>query len=213
MATAAQPSARDREWFIVGRWQEYEGESRANVLRIVAVGAFYAVQLVHYYAFSGRGAAELVFHQRATGLAVAWTMLALTVLLALRLKIFPAGAKYVSSGGDLLLLTALASLAAGPHSPLVLAYFLIIVMAALRLSLGLVWFTTLGGMLAYLLLVGLVDDAWFDTQHAVSPTTQLLTLLSLAMTGVVTGQVVRRVRTLAAEYAERVERRTGGRQT
>jgi len=26
----------DRQWFIVGRWQEYEGEGRANLLRIAA---------------------------------------------------------------------------------------------------------------------------------------------------------------------------------
>ena len=40
---ASDPSAArdDREWFIVGRWQEYEGEARANLLRIAGIGAFY----------------------------------------------------------------------------------------------------------------------------------------------------------------------------
>jgi hypothetical protein len=106
-----------------------------------------------------------------------------------------------------LLLTALAALGAGPSSPLILAYFLIIALAAMRFSLGLVWFTTLGAMAAYWLLVGLEDaktSRWFDAQHAVPPVTQLITLLSLGLTGIVIGQVVRRVKSMATEYAVRV---------
>ena len=204
MATAAVSS--DRQWFIVGRWEEFGGETRANLLRIVAVGAFYGVQLVQYFWLAQRTAEATAFHQRATAIAVAWTFVALAVLLALRLRIFPAALKYVSTACDLLLLTALASLAAGPNSPLIQAYYLIIALAALRFSLGLVWFSTLGAMAGYWLLVGLEDaktSRWFDAQHAVAPVTQLLTLLSLSLTGIVIGQVVRRVAFLAADYAQR----------
>ena len=204
-STAATPA--DRQWFIVGRWQEFEGESRANLLRIVAIGAFYIVQLIHFYYFSDHGEVAKQFHQRATAIAVAWTMVSLAVMLCLRRQVFPAALKYCTTGCDLLLLTALAALAAGPHSPLVLAYFLIIALAALRFSLGLVWFSTLGAMVGYWLLVGIEDgksSAWFDNQHAVAPVEQLITLVSLALTGVVIGQVVRRVKALAAEYAQRV---------
>jgi hypothetical protein len=48
------------------------------------------------------------------------------------------------------------------------------------------------------------DDTWFDKQHVVPVPTQLITLLSLGLTGVVIGQVVRRVKAMAAEYAERL---------
>lgn len=212
MATAspAAPTTTpaDRQWFIVGRWQEFEGESRANLLRIVAIGAFYIVQLVHFYGFSDQGDVARQFHQRATAVAVAWTMVSLAVMLCLRRQIFPAALKYCTTACDLLLLTALASLAAGPHSPLVLAYFLIIALAALRFSLGLVWMATLGSMLGYWLLVGIEDgknSQWFDSQHAVAPVEQLITLVSLGLTGVVIGQVVRRVKALAMEYAERLK--------
>jgi hypothetical protein len=89
----------------------------------------------------------------------------------------------------------------------VLAYFLILSLAALRFSLGLVWFATLASMAGYEALVG-VEDAkvsrWFDAYHAVPPATQLVTLLSLAMTGVVLGQVVRQVRRMAEDYARRL---------
>lgn len=213
MTSASLPvnttTASERHWFIVGRWQEFEGESRANLLRIIAIGAFYVVQLIHYHAFSLQSEADKLFHQRATGVAVAWTMVALAVMLCLRRQVFPAALKYCTSACDLLLLTALASLAAGPHSPLVLAYFVIVSLAALRFSLGLVWFTTLGAMLGYWLLVGLEDakggGQWFDKTHAVAPVVQLVTLLSLALCGIVIGQVVRCVKAMAAEYAQRLQ--------
>jgi len=200
----AELKAGERQWFIVGRWQEYDGESRANLLRIVAVGAFYILELLRFYVFEKAAAQHLPFHRQATAVAVAWAMVGLAILLCLRMKIFPAALKYASTACDVLLLTALAAMSNGPFSPLVLAYFLIIALAALRFSLGLVWFTTLASMLGYESLVGLVDKKWFDADHAVPPTTQLISLLSLGLTGVVIGQVVRRVKGMAGEYAQRL---------
>ena len=71
---ATVQAAQDRQWFIVGRWQEYEGEGRANLLRIVAIGAFYAVQLIHFYGLCERTEAQIKFDQSATALAVAWSV-------------------------------------------------------------------------------------------------------------------------------------------
>ena len=212
-AAAALPQS-DRTWFIVGRWQEFEGEGRTNLLRIVAIGAFYALELVNYHLLNTPDAAFTQYHQKVTALAVAWTMVALAVLLCLKRQVFPAVLKYISTGCDLILLTALAAVEVqgsatarvGPFSPLVGVYFLIIALAALRFSLGLIWFSTLGAMLGYLALVGLADmkeSRWFDEKHAVPPVVTLLTLLALGMTGVVIGQVIRRVRTIAMDYAQR----------
>jgi len=204
-ATNDTRSVENRQWFIVGRWQEYEGESRANLLRIVAVGMFYSIELVRFYGFEKAAAEQLPFHRQATLIAAAWTLVALAIWICLRLRIFPAGLKYASTACDILLLTSLAALnAPGPFSPLVLGYFLIIAMAALRFSLGLIWFATLASMLGYWSLVGLVDKTWFDADHAVQPVRQLVTLLSLALTGVVLGQVIRRVKHMASDYAQRV---------
>ena len=205
MATAATlPAAADRQWYIAQRWQEYEGEARANLLRIVAIGSFYVVQLVNYHLVYAADPQQLPFHQQATGVAVAWTMAALAVMLCLRRRIFPAALKYCSTACDLLLLTSLAALAKGALSPLVLAYFVIIAMSALRFSVGLVWFSTLGAMVGYYALVGRTDPTWFDADHVVEVSTQLITLLSLGLTGIIIGQVVRRVKAMAAEYAERL---------
>jgi hypothetical protein len=204
MAAATSTATVDRQWYIVGRWQEYEGESRANLLRIVAIGAFYVVQLINYHFVYAGDPQQLPFHQKATGIAVAWTMVALAVMLCLRRRMFPAALKYCSTACDLLLLTSLAASANRALSPLVLAYFVIIAMSALRFSLGLVWFSSLGAMLGYYALVGLTDKTWFDKDHVVPPATQLITLLSLGLSGVVIGQVVRRVKAMAAEYAQRL---------
>jgi len=212
MAAVTMSTPAQRQWFIVGRWQEFEGESRANLLRIVAIGAFYIVQLVQFYVLSPRDELQREFHQQATALAVAWTMVGLAVMLCLRRRMLPGILKYGSTACDLLLLTALATLGAGPHSPLVLAYFVIVALAALRFNLGLVWFATLGAMLGYWLLVGIADgksSRWFDSRHAVAPAEQLVVLVSLGLTGIVIGQVVRRAKRLASEYAQRLAAATG----
>lgn len=204
MAVAREVPTSDRQWYIVGRWQEYEGEGRANLLRIVAIGAFYLVQLFQFYVVGQRAPGLLEFHQRATAIAATWTLVALLVLLCQRRRIFPAVLKYVSTASDIILLTALAWLAGGPASSLTRVYFLIVAMSALRFNLGLVWFSTLACLVAYEGLVASADKTWFDAHHATPPVENLIVLVSLGLTGIVVGQVVRRVRALAEDYARRI---------
>src|SRR5262245_62919351 len=161
MATAAAGGVSERQWFIVGRWQEYEGEARANLLRIIAIGMFYGVELINYHLVGRPDADFVAFHRRVTAVAVAWTMVSLAILLCLRRQIFPAALKYVSTACDLALLTTLASidhgpanpLPDGPNSPLITVYFLVIALAGLRFSLGLVCLATLGSVVGVLKVV------------------------------------------------------------
>jgi hypothetical protein len=213
-AAAPDFSSPNWQWFVVGRWQEYAGEARANLLRIVAVGAFYIVELINYHLIGQAGEAYQSFHRTATAVAVAWTLLALGVLLCLRRQIFPPALKYVSTACDIVLLTSLALAVegptAGPNSPLVFIYFLIIALAGLRFNLRLVWCATIGSLLGYLTLVAAIDrrdyGQWFDEKHAVPPIEQLMMLLSLALVGVIVGQIVRRARAIAEEFNERMKR-------
>jgi len=208
--TAATMSASDeRKWYIVNRWLEYEGESRANLLRIIAVAAFYGVQLVQFHLVRAGNEAAVPFHRQATALAVAWTMLALGVTVCLRRQIFPAALKYVSTAGDIVLLAALVWLAGGPNSSITRAFFLIIALAALRFDVGLVWFSTLGCMFAYEALVGRADPTWFDADHAVPVVDNLIMLVSLGLTGLILGQVIRRARNAAGDYAQRLAGKAG----
>jgi hypothetical protein len=215
MAAGAVPdvSSPNWHWFVVGRWQEYAGEARANLIRVVAVGAFYILELVNYYAIGQQSPEYVAFHRTATAIAVAWTLLALGVLLCLRQQIFPPALKFISTAADIVLLTCLAlaveGVTGGPASPLVFIYFLIIALAGLRFSLSLVWMATLGSMLAYVALVATFDlrehGQWFDADHAVPPIEQLMVLMSLALVGVIVGQIVRRVRVMAEEFNERMQ--------
>jgi len=199
----------DRQWFIVGRWQEYEGEARANLLRIIGIAAFYIVELVNYHGLR-LGFLEMPkvdevnqsFHQAVTALAVAWTMVGLGILLCLRGHIFPAQLKFVSTGCDIVLLTAILTVADGPKSPLVVGYLLLIALSTLRFNLSLVWFATGGSMAGYLFLLG--HARWFRDETRVPRYHQLMFVLALVLTGVVLGQVIRRVRWMAQDYADRM---------
>lgn len=214
MATLAGMSTRaeDRQWFIVGRWQEYEGEERANVLRLFAIAAFYVVELINYYGLK-LGILEFpqipdrAFHLSITALAVAWVMVGMAVQLSLRRQFFPAALKFISTGCDVLLLTCAILMAAGPLSPLVAGYFLVIALSALRFNLRLVRFATLASLVGYLVVLG--RARWFGGLDLRVPRYhQLIVLLALAFTGVIVGQVVRRARALAEDYAARLARAT-----
>jgi hypothetical protein len=215
-----------QDWFIVQRWQAYHAEARANLLRIIAIGAFYAIHLWSYYSAQGRlpnvgflqiaQAAEInrQFHILVTLVAVAWAMLALGILLALQQRVFPRWLPYFSTGCDIVLLTCVISLGAAARSPFVAGYFLILVLTTLRLSLPLIWFATGGCGLAYLCVLGvakwperfgaakLLGEAPLDLR--VPRYHQVIILLSILLAGVMLGQIVRRVRRLAGEFAQRV---------
>lgn len=192
-------SAQDgeRQWFISGRWQEYEGESRANLLRVGGIAGFYLVELFN------RAAVPPEFHHAVTALAAGWVMAAWAVHMCLRRRVFPAAMKYLSTGADLLLFTALLLLADGPRSPLIAGYFFILCLSALRFSTGLVRFASFGALASYLFVAG--QAARVRPALAVGRNHELIVLLSLALCGVTLGQLLRRVRALAEDYARRRE--------
>ncbi len=192
----------DRQWYIVGRRQEYEGEARANLFRVIAVAGFYAVQLVNFSFLSSHTAANLAFQRTITLVCAAWLFIALAVLVAQLRKFFPPLLKHFSVCADLLLVTATCSAGSGPASPLVFVFFLIIAMAALRFSLSLIWTTTTGAIACYLFLLGQADSSWFDDVHVIPVVNQMVIMLCMALTGIVLGQMIRRVRWMANQFAE-----------
>jgi glucose-6-phosphate-specific signal transduction histidine kinase len=80
-----------------------------------------------------------------------------------------------------------------------------IVLALLRFSLPLIWFACGGSILCYMFLLGYAK--WFADRGIVPRYQQEIFLLALVLSGIILGQVVRRVRKMAAEYAERVAAR------
>jgi len=208
----------DRQWQIAGHWEEFEGEGRANLLRLIGITAFYAVELVNYYGLNV-GIIQMpvvvnrAFHLAVTVLVVAWAMLCVSVLHCRRQGILPFWLKFVATGADLLLLTTILALADGPRSPIVVAYFLVICLASLRFSLRLIWFATGGAIAGYLFLLGFARwgsiPGWEKPDMTLPRYSQLIFVLALLLTGIVLGQVIRRVRCLADNYARKIEEAGG----
>jgi len=194
-----------KSWHIASRWQEFEGEMRAALLRSILVALFYAVQLVHFLSLQQIADSDRMFHRQVTFAAVAWLFLSLAVFIALKGGFMPPLLKYVTTAIDLALVTLLAWLGHGSYSPLVMALFLVLVLSAIRFRIGLIWFASLGAMTCYMILVASTDKTWFDTDHTTPVLTQAITLCSIGATGMVLGQIVRASRIMATAFLSRAE--------
>ena len=199
-----------RQWFIVNRWQQYESERRANIIRVIGILVFYSIELANYHgirlgAFEWQklGGVTQEFHLRMTMIAVAWVAISLAVLVCLRRQIFPRGFIYATVLADLVLLTLVLLTADGSASPLVVVYFLILALAATRFSLLLIRVATAVAGLCYLFLLGAAK--WAGLGMTVPRHEQVIVLFALVLSGVILGQVVRRTRVAAEEYARRLQ--------
>ncbi|TWT93814.1 hypothetical protein [Stieleria varia] len=210
METAKTTLSDDEAWFVASRWQQLAGEHRANHLRILAIVAFYLVHLVQHYQPGGLLKSDTppdqIFHVALTVIVAGWLLMALTIDFSLRLRIFPLFTPYVTTGLDLALLTAILCLGGGQASPLILGYFLILILSALRFSLPLVRAATAAAIVSYLYLLamGKWPHLFGDRIIGVVPRYhQIITLLAIGITGIVLGQMIRRFRAMAKHYAER----------
>ena len=105
------------------------------------------------------------------------------------------------------MVTTLCAIAGGPRTPLVVLFFAVIASAPLRLSLRLVYVTTIGAVLGYLFLLGYY--AWYVigwTKYYSTPdlriprSAEAIVVLALLTTGVFAGQVVRQARRMVERY-------------
>jgi hypothetical protein len=193
------------QWHIVGRWQEFRGEGRANLLRLLALVVFYGIELLNFHGLDlgfiqFPKVVDVRFHQVVTALTVSWGAVAALVLVCLRQQKFPGGLKFLAAGSDLFFLTFVLLVADGTSSPLVVAYFLVVALSALRFNVTLVQFSTAGAVIGYLFLMGygrMKELPRPPHYHS------LIFLAALIWTGIIVGQVVRRVRALSEDYAAR----------
>jgi hypothetical protein len=202
----ALPSA----WHVVRRVWSYRGEERANLMRILAIACFYAVELINYHGldlgfvtFERVEGVDQTFHAAVTALTVAWMASAVGVIITMRSRRFPEALKFVTTSVDIVLLTAILLIADGPKSPLVIAYFVILAGAPLRLSAPLVRYTTMATIIGYVVLVG---DAWLRRPELRVPRyQQIMTVLALGLAGLALGQLMKALREAADAYAARKE--------
>jgi hypothetical protein len=199
-------SSENGAWPGRSRIESLAGEARVNLIRLAAVFAFYARHTVALL-LAPAGAEAGPYHLGATVVTAAWFAAVVVVHLCVSRRYLPPWLKYATCAFDLLMVTLLGMLRGDPRSPLLLLYFPVIVSAALRLSLGLVYFATAGGVLGYLAV--LAYYAWhvvgFDRYYA-TPALRIprgdeaVFMLALVVTGVFAGQVVRQARRLTLPY-------------
>lgn len=196
-------------WTRLARWQEFRGEARANLIRVIGVGVFYAIELatyrgIHLGPLELEATGDKATHDAMTALAVGWCTLALAVHLALASRFFPRWLPFFSTGADIVLLTLMLSQVNGPRSPLVAVFFLVITLATLRFRLRLVWFATAGSVLGYLIILGYVRYYVPSPERIVPRYAQVIFAAALLLCGVIQGQIIRQIRTLAGDFAARL---------
>ena len=133
-------------------------------------------------------------------------MLALAIHLCLTQKIFPRWLPYFSTGADVVLLTSVICIGAASRSPLIVGYFLIIALAALRFSLPLLWASTVACVVAYICVLGCPNFTLPGTTGVTENVPryhQVMVALAIVLTGVVLAQLIKSGRSIAEQYVSR----------
>lgn len=205
-------------WEPLRRRRQYEAELRVNVVRIVAVATFYLIHLLHYRATLGDSSVWKFFgldagvglsaaqHTAVTSLVLAWLMSAVIVQQFVQSRLLPPWLMYASTAADLCFLTGALTLSSGAASPLVVGYFLVVLMSGLRFDLRLVRATTVGAIAGYLFLLGCARWPVGLLQEHPLPLVpryqQLMLTAALVLAGTLVGQWLRHARKLAEDLVE-----------
>lgn len=205
--TPAQPppaGGQDHEapWTAAGRAEEWAGELRVNLIRMVAIAAFYGQHLINYYV---RKMADLTpeYHLVVTGIALSWTAAALALHVALAGRRQLPYLKYAAVAWDCFMATSLLIVSDGPRSPLLVLLFLIVATASLRVHLRLVWVASVLVLLSYGAVCA--HSRWVRPESRVPVHHHVIFALALGSAGLLAGQAVRQTRRFARDYADRVE--------
>jgi hypothetical protein len=182
-------------WSAVQRLEGLAGEARVNLIRLVALVAFYGHHLINVFLIGDDLSLAGRYHAVVTDLVLAWALAVLVIHYSLVRRWVPPGLKYAVTAWDLLLITTLMMVGEDARSMLAALYLLVVVAAPLRLSLGLVWAATLGAMAAYAFFLGYLR--WgleLPAEQRLARPQQIVFLLALGAAGLLAGQVVRQCR-------------------
>lgn len=194
------PEKEELPWTAAQRMEGWAGELRVNLVRLVAIAAFYGHHLFNQVVLKQEFPPNYTLG--VTAVSVAWTLGALGLHLALNQLWMPAALRFIAVGFDVVMVTALLVISDGPQSPLVMLLFLVIATAPLRLDLRLVWVATLLALLSYGIVCG--HAKWKRPEWRVPRRQQIMIALGLGAAGLLAGQSVRQARRFAQDYADRV---------
>lgn len=192
---------RNAPWTAAQRAEEWAGELRVNLVRLLAIAVFYGHHLINYYV---RGL-EITpkYHLIVTGIAAAWVAASLALHMVLVHRRNRPYVKYAAVFWDTFMTTTLLVFSDGPQSPLLVLLFLIIMTASLRLHLRLVWVASLLVLLSYGFVCG--HSKWKRPQTRAPVHHHVIFVLALGTAGLLSGQGVRQARRFARDYADRLK--------
>jgi hypothetical protein len=186
--------------------ERWAGEARVNLIRLVALLAFYGYHLIDVALSRDDPAYTPDYRAAVAALALAWAGVVVLVHAWLRAGRLPPALPYLATLADAALVTALVTVSGGPKSPLVLLYLLVIAAAPLRLSLRVVYVATAAAVLGYLIALGhyvfvrVGASAYYaDPALRIPRPQEVVTVLALLTAGLLAGQAVRQAHRLAAE--------------
>lgn len=187
----------DDPWGDARRLEGLAGETRVNLIRLIALLIFYAHHLLNTFVLAHDGALPGHYHTAATAVAIAWCVVVLLVHLCVSRGWMLAWLMYVVTAADIILITTLLGQAGDPKSTRAVLFFLIVAAAGLRLSLPLIYAATLGCMLAYGGFA-VYCRFWLElsAQQQSAPASHIVFLLALGTSGLLAGQWVRQGRRL-----------------
>lgn len=199
----------DPAWNAAQRLEGLAGEVRVNLIRLVALVAFYGHHLVNVFLIRDNPSLQGAYHTVVTSLVLAWALAVLIIHYCLMRRWLPGILKYIVTAWDILLITTLLMIGGDGRSMLAVLYFLVIVGAPLRLSLPLVWMATLGAMAGYAFFLGYVRwQLGLPMEQRLSRPQQVVFVLALGAAGLLAGQFVRQCRRLVRGSPVPVEEET-----
>jgi hypothetical protein len=200
----------DDRWADARRLEAWAGEVRVNLLRAVALIVFYGHHLLDVYIYGGdRSPEAAVYHANVTAIVLAWTGTVVVLYVCLSRRWVPPGLKYAATFWDIAMISTLVMTSpAGPRSSLLYLYFVVLASAPLRLSLPLIYATTLGTMAAATLVMGHYvfyrvgrDDYYAaGSSYRIEKSSEIVFLLSIGAAGLFAGQLVRQAQRLVRGY-------------
>jgi hypothetical protein len=184
-----------------------DAEIRVNLVRVAAISLFYLVHLWHaagdklgptlssLIGVEGPSTVSGQQHLAITMICMSWLLMALGVQTLISIGRASDGLTVLWTIGDIVFLTAVLCVSTGPKGPMVIGYFLIIMLTGLRFNLRLVRVGTACAIAGYLFLlasvrwpVGLVSDLRIES---VPRYHQMMVVIALLIAGVIVGQIVR----------------------
>lgn len=183
--------------------EERSGERKMNRMRLVFLSIFFINELINFY---GLGVVEYQLHIRSVWGMLGWGLYGAAVWYAVnRAGLYARWIKYVSALADALFLTLIIVLVEGNNGPLVSLYFVLIVGSALRYSgraiLAAAGLSALGYAVVWTYSYGNPRLVPITAYAAV------INMLIMALTGVMAGYVVKKMRGLVLKFAENLVRR------